>query len=78
MKCKKMLTLTVVVLTVFAFMSVAFASSDELSKVFGNKGIDLLPSIAMFTADKKILIGWLASQTDMLAEDWVVLDDQSN
>lgn len=30
MKFKKMLTLTVVVLTVFAFMSVAFASSDAL------------------------------------------------
>ena len=30
MKCKKMLTLTVVVLTVFAFMSVAFASSDAI------------------------------------------------
>jgi hypothetical protein len=35
---------------------------------------EALASIRMFTADKKILTGWLASQTDMLSEDWVVLD----
>jgi len=28
------------------------------------------PSITMKTADNKIVMGWLASQTDMLAEDW--------
>lgn len=38
-------------------------------------GVDVLPSISMKTADDKILMGWLASQTDMLAEDWFVLDD---
>ncbi len=32
-----------------------------------------LPSIRMFTADRKILTGWLASQTDMLAEDWMIV-----
>ncbi|WP_110933259.1 DUF2829 domain-containing protein [Paenibacillus bouchesdurhonensis] len=30
-------------------------------------------SIAMKTAQNTIVIGWLASQTDMLAEDWVVV-----
>ena len=35
---------------------------------------EALGSIRMFTADKKILTGWLASQTDMLAEDWVIYD----
>jgi hypothetical protein len=35
---------------------------------------EALASIRMFTADKKILTGWLASQTDMLSEDWVILD----
>jgi hypothetical protein len=34
---------------------------------------EALGSIRMFTADKKILTGWLASQTDMLSEDWTVL-----
>jgi hypothetical protein len=31
------------------------------------------PFIAMYTADKK-LVPWLASQTDMLAEDWGIID----
>jgi len=29
-----------------------------------------LGTICMKTADNKILTGWLASQTDMLSEDW--------
>lgn len=33
--------------------------------------IEAAGSIRMLTADKKILTGWLASQTDMLSEDWV-------
>ena len=33
--------------------------------------IEALGSIRMMTADRKVLTGWLASQTDMLAEDWV-------
>ena len=32
----------------------------------------LLPTIAMTTASGALLAGWLASQTDMLADDWVV------
>jgi len=34
----------------------------------------VLPCITMKTATGEILMGWLASQTDMLAEDWVVLE----
>lgn len=30
-------------------------------------------SVAMKTAQNTIVIGWLASQTDMLAEDWVII-----
>ena len=36
--------------------------------------IECLGSIRMFTADKKVLTGWLASQTDILAEDWTLVD----
>lgn len=32
----------------------------------------VLPSITMKTATGEILMGWLASQSDMLATDWVV------
>lgn len=36
---------------------------------------EVLPCITMKTADGKILMGWLASQTDMLSDDWgIVLD----
>jgi hypothetical protein len=35
---------------------------------------DVLPCITMKTADGKILMGWLASQTDMLCDDWQVID----
>ena len=36
--------------------------------------IEALGSIRMMTADKKVLTGWLASQSDMLSEDWQILD----
>jgi len=35
---------------------------------------ECLPTIRMVTADKKVLTGWLASQTDMLAEDWAIVE----
>lgn len=47
-----------------------------LRRVLENSGqeyFDALPSIRMKTADDKILTGWLASQTDMLAEDWQIV-----
>ena len=34
----------------------------------------VLPSITMKTATGEILMGWLASQTDMLADDWMILE----
>lgn len=34
----------------------------------------LLPWIGMKTADNKF-VPWLASQTDMLAEDWCIVED---
>ena len=33
----------------------------------------VLPCITMKTATGEILMGWLASQTDMLAEDWAIV-----
>lgn len=36
--------------------------------------MEALGTICMKTADNKILTGWLASQTDMLSEDWEVLE----
>lgn len=39
----------------------------------GEGGEHVLPFIAMKTADSKV-VPWLCSQTDMLANDWQVLD----
>jgi len=36
--------------------------------------VECLPSIRMKTADGKVLTGWLASQSDLFAEDWVILE----
>lgn len=38
------------------------------------KGIVILPHIDMKSANGDIVVGWLASQTDMLSEDWMVVD----
>jgi hypothetical protein len=52
-----------------------------LRKLAHNNGGEILAlgTICMFTHDstgrKAILTGWLASQSDMLLEDWEVLDD---
>ena len=35
--------------------------------------VRLLPHIDMRAADGSMVVGWLASQTDMLAEDWAVV-----
>lgn len=37
--------------------------------------IEALGSIRMMTADRKVLTGWLASQTDVLSEDWEILEE---
>ena len=49
------------------------ALRQVLKDEIGGDTFEALGSIRMFTADKKILTGWLASQTDILAEDWVIL-----
>jgi hypothetical protein len=36
-------------------------------------GLEVAPFIAMKTADNKV-VPWLASQTDILATDWVILE----
>lgn len=45
--------------------------ADELADELAE--IELLPHIDMKAADGSLVIGWLASQTDMLAEDWEVV-----
>lgn len=49
--------------------------NDRTAKFIGyDTPLHSLPYFAMWTADQKWLPGWLASQTDMLAEDWEIAD----
>lgn len=50
-----------------------FASLPLPVKTFLEKkgeDVEFLPSITMYTAQGKMQPGWLASQSDILAEDW--------
>ena len=51
--------------TVFNMVAGVYAPSEGEIRFLG--------SIRMRTATGGVLTGWLASQTDMLAEDWVVV-----
>lgn len=43
----------------------------------GCESLDILPHIDMWTAQKNLCVGWLASQTDMLATDWLILTQEA-
>lgn len=46
----------------------AFLDAEGQTHLHIGKHID------MWTAQKNLCVGWLASQTDMLSEDWCILD----
>ena len=54
----------------FVADEIHFFTKTELKKK-NDEPYDVLPSITMKTADNKCVVGWVPSQTDMLAEDWV-------
>ena len=49
-----------------------FLSHDDVA-MHGTGVATFLSHIDMRTANGDVCVGWLASQTDMLAEDWIVL-----
>lgn len=50
----------------------AWMPESDVTKAERRKGqVDVNAHIDMYAADGRRVIGWLASQTDMLAEDWV-------
>ncbi len=54
---------------------VANKYGDETHYASGNEiKVKFTPFLCMYAADGSVVNGWLASQTDMLAEDWSVLD----
>lgn len=50
--------------------------NDRTAKWIGeDQPLDCQPYIAMYTAKKQWQPGWLASQADMLADDWACLPE---
>ena len=47
-----------------------------LEAIGENESMECLGFIRMKTADGRILSGWLASQTDMLSEDWEIYEEE--
>ena len=47
-------------------------NNKEFASTNGGQA-EVLPVITMKTADNKVLMGWLASQTDILADDWSIV-----
>lgn len=51
------------------------AKEEEAGKSPADVFICFTPYLCMKAADGTIVNGWLASQTDMLAEDWVIFNN---
>jgi hypothetical protein len=54
------------------FTSLPNNVKEELASI--DADVVFNPSITMLTATGQLQPGWLASQTDMLSEDWCILD----
>ena len=48
--------------------------NEPARKYYGDNKVKVCPHIDMKAADGTYVVGWLASQTDMLAEDWCIVD----
>ena len=58
----------------FLATNIEFNTEADLSCVSNLEGDLTLPAIVMKTADDRFCVGWLASQTDMLADDWFTVE----
>lgn len=58
---------------IFLADRVELLTMADLSELAGEA--ECLPCIVMRNAQRKLVPGWLASQTDMLADDWMLLPD---
>ena len=55
-------------------MYLYLADGKLLAQEIGDGSHPFTDSIVIKTADNRYCIGWLASQTDMLAEDWHIVE----
>lgn len=47
--------------------------NEPAKNYYGDNKVKICPHIDMKSADGSYVVGWLASQTDMLAEDWEIV-----
>lgn len=47
--------------------------NENAKNFYGDGKVRICPHIDMKAADGSYVVGWLASQTDMLAEDWEIV-----
>ena len=52
----------------------ALMRNEAIKAYYGDNTVKINPHIDMKAADDTLVIGWLARQTDMLAEDWEIVD----
>lgn len=52
-------------------MYLFLADGEDLTSCLSSGDFECTSSVCMKTAQNNICVGWLASQADMLAEDWV-------
>lgn len=50
------------------------ADISEYMNAHKEDGVDVNDCLAMKAADDSLVIGWLASQSDLLANDWMILE----
>lgn len=50
--------------------------NEHAKKFYGDNIVKICSHIDMKAADGTYVVGWLASQTDMLAEDWEVVEEK--
>lgn len=55
-------------------MYLYLADGKLLTDAIDNGSFPFTDTIVIKTSDNKYCIGWLASQTDMLAEDWEIVE----
>lgn len=48
--------------------------NDNAKTFYGSNNVKICPHIDMKAADGSYVIGWLASQTDLLSDDWCVVE----
>ena len=55
-------------------MYLYLADGKLLTEEIGDGSYPFTDTVVMKMADNKYCIGWLASQSDMLAEDWCIVE----